>query len=92
MTMKTKNIKWEVQRLRSINSIRTFIHPTDNDNSSPYKMTHSHIEPAILYWGTPVVLISTSNDDGTPVRIMMCKPSPILMVARISVRCPLPFG
>lgn len=24
------------------------------------------IDPAILYWGTPVVLISTLNDDGTP--------------------------
>lgn len=23
------------------------------------------IEPAILYWGTPVVLISTMNEDGT---------------------------
>ncbi|RMZ83508.1 hypothetical protein DV737_g1546, partial [Chaetothyriales sp. CBS 132003] len=30
-------------------------------------MAHSHISinPAILYWGTPVVLISTENADGT---------------------------
>lgn len=30
-------------------------------------MTHSHvaIEPAILYFGTPVILISTQNEDGT---------------------------
>jgi flavin reductase (DIM6/NTAB) family NADH-FMN oxidoreductase RutF len=27
--------------------------------------THSEIKPAILYWGTPVVLISTENEDGT---------------------------
>jgi len=26
---------------------------------------HTTIDPAILYWGTPVVLISTSNPDGT---------------------------
>ncbi|KAI9653390.1 MAG: hypothetical protein M1821_007055 [Bathelium mastoideum] len=29
-------------------------------------MSHSAIEPAILYWGTPVVLITTTNEDGTP--------------------------
>ncbi|WP_336208658.1 flavin reductase family protein [Nonomuraea sp. LPB2021202275-12-8] len=31
-------------------------------------LTHRHtrIEPAILYFGTPVVLISSSNEDGTP--------------------------
>lgn len=29
-------------------------------------MAHSQIDPAILYWGTPVVLISTTNEDGTP--------------------------
>ncbi|MFI9509686.1 flavin reductase family protein [Nocardia sp. NPDC052566] len=28
--------------------------------------THTRIEPAILYLGTPVVLISTVNPDGTP--------------------------
>ncbi|KAK8081075.1 hypothetical protein PG997_008893 [Apiospora hydei] len=26
---------------------------------------HSVITPAIMYWGTPVVLITTENDDGT---------------------------
>jgi len=26
---------------------------------------HTHIEPAILYFGTPVVIISTLNDDGS---------------------------
>lgn len=29
-------------------------------------MSHSVINPAILYWGTPVVLITTENEDGTP--------------------------
>lgn len=29
-------------------------------------MSHSPISPAILYWGTPVVLITTNNLDGTP--------------------------
>ncbi|TNC28640.1 flavin reductase family protein [Amycolatopsis alkalitolerans] len=28
-------------------------------------MTHTRIEPGILYFGTPVVLISTSDEDGT---------------------------
>lgn len=28
--------------------------------------THRQIEPAILYLGTPVVLVSTLNEDGTP--------------------------
>ena len=27
---------------------------------------HQTIEPAILYFGTPVVLISTLNEDGSP--------------------------
>ncbi|HEY3507151.1 MAG TPA: flavin reductase family protein [Actinocatenispora sp.] len=27
---------------------------------------HSPIEPSILYFGTPVVLITTTNEDGTP--------------------------
>ncbi|GCE31818.1 flavin reductase [Dictyobacter alpinus] len=27
---------------------------------------HKCVEPSILYWGTPVVLISTLNEDGTP--------------------------
>ncbi|KAL2865781.1 flavin reductase family protein [Aspergillus lucknowensis] len=29
-------------------------------------MSHSPISPAILYWGTPVVLITTTNEDNTP--------------------------
>lgn len=29
-------------------------------------MEHSTISPAILYWGTPVVLITTVNEDGSP--------------------------
>jgi flavin reductase (DIM6/NTAB) family NADH-FMN oxidoreductase RutF len=28
--------------------------------------THARIEPGILYFGTPVVLISTLNEDGSP--------------------------
>jgi flavin reductase (DIM6/NTAB) family NADH-FMN oxidoreductase RutF len=28
--------------------------------------THARIEPGILYFGTPVVLISTRNEDGSP--------------------------
>ena len=28
-------------------------------------MVHSVIKPAILYWGTPVVLVTTRNADGT---------------------------
>ncbi|KAK0261318.1 hypothetical protein LTR48_004641 [Friedmanniomyces endolithicus] len=28
--------------------------------------THSTISPAIYYWGTPVVLVTTTNEDGTP--------------------------
>lgn len=28
--------------------------------------THTPIEPGILYFGTPVVLIATDNEDGTP--------------------------
>ena len=28
-------------------------------------MAHSAIDPANLYWGTPVVLISTLNEDGS---------------------------
>lgn len=29
-------------------------------------LAHTVIEPNILYFGTPVVLISTENADGTP--------------------------
>ena len=32
---------------------------------SPLKMPHSIITPAILYWGTPTVLLTTTNEDGT---------------------------
>lgn len=28
-------------------------------------MVHSAISPSILYWGTPVVIVSTTNPDGT---------------------------
>lgn len=28
-------------------------------------MAHSQINPAILYWGTPVVLVTTTNEDGS---------------------------
>jgi flavin reductase (DIM6/NTAB) family NADH-FMN oxidoreductase RutF len=28
-------------------------------------MSHSSISPAIFYWGTPVVLVTTLNEDGT---------------------------
>lgn len=31
----------------------------------PLKMPHNTISPAILYWGTPVVLITTENEDGS---------------------------
>lgn len=49
--------------------------PTSNNQKTKFEgtpvslplhgMPHSVINPAILYWGTPVVLISTSNEDGT---------------------------
>jgi flavin reductase (DIM6/NTAB) family NADH-FMN oxidoreductase RutF len=31
----------------------------------PTQDTHSIISPAILYWGTPVVLVSSENEDGS---------------------------
>ncbi|WP_043625431.1 flavin reductase family protein [Nonomuraea candida] len=34
--------------------------------STVTRTSHTSIEPNILYFGTPVVLISTSNEDGTP--------------------------
>jgi flavin reductase (DIM6/NTAB) family NADH-FMN oxidoreductase RutF len=34
-------------------------------DGTAYPETHSQIEPPILYFGTPVVLLSTLNDDGT---------------------------
>lgn len=36
-----------------------------NHTFSILRMSHSQISPAILYWGTPVVIISTENEDGT---------------------------
>ncbi len=33
---------------------------------TPEPPTHLTIEPSILYFGTPVVLLATLNDDGTP--------------------------
>lgn len=33
---------------------------------SPSPTRHNDISPAILYWGTPVVLITTENPDGSP--------------------------
>lgn len=35
-------------------------HSRDESNNRPVE-----IDPAILYWGTPVVLVSTLNEDGT---------------------------
>jgi flavin reductase (DIM6/NTAB) family NADH-FMN oxidoreductase RutF len=32
-------------------------------------LTHAIISPAILYWGTPVVLLTTTNPDGTTSNI-----------------------
>lgn len=32
---------------------------------SQYIQMHQTISPAILYWGTPVIIISTTNEDGT---------------------------
>ena len=29
-------------------------------------MEHTSISPAIFYWGTPVVLVTTTREDGTP--------------------------
>jgi flavin reductase (DIM6/NTAB) family NADH-FMN oxidoreductase RutF len=37
-----------------------------SDPSPPNTMYHTDILPAILYWGTPVVLITTMNPDNTP--------------------------
>lgn len=40
--------------------------PPNIHSSPPPTPSHSVIFPAILYWGTPVVLITTTNSDGTP--------------------------
>lgn len=47
---------------------------------------HETIEPAILYLGTPVVLISTTNEDGTP------NLSPISSAFWLGWRCLLGIG
>jgi flavin reductase (DIM6/NTAB) family NADH-FMN oxidoreductase RutF len=40
--------------------------PVDSsDNAAAGTATHSRIEPGILYFGTPVVLLSTENEDGS---------------------------
>lgn len=36
------------------------------ENPSDTSGTHLRIEPSILYFGTPVALVSTLNDDGSP--------------------------
>lgn len=48
-------------------------------------MAHSIISPAILYWGTPVALISSSNENGTT---NIC---PISSVFWLGHRCILGF-
>ena len=47
---------------------------------------HRTIEPAILYFGTPVVLVSTSNPDGTP------NVAPISSAWWLGWSCVLGFG
>jgi hypothetical protein len=49
---------------------------SDASSTTPLNSTPDHgavtgpesipIDPAILYWGTPVVLVSTVNEDGAP--------------------------
>ncbi|UNI22902.1 hypothetical protein JDV02_008746 [Purpureocillium takamizusanense] len=48
--------------------------------------THSVISPAILYWGTPVVLVSSENEDGTH---NLCAISSAFWLGH---RCVLGFG
>lgn len=48
--------------------------------------SHSVITPAILYWGTPVALISSENEDGT------CNISAISSAFWLADRCILGFG
>jgi flavin reductase (DIM6/NTAB) family NADH-FMN oxidoreductase RutF len=47
---------------------------------------HSAIEPAILYFGTPVVVVSTLNEDGTP------NLAPISSVFWLGWRCMIGVG
>ena len=39
---------------------------SQNEITPESEIAHTAIDPAILYWGTPVVLLSTLNPDGTP--------------------------
>ena len=39
---------------------------TENEEGSTSLPTHTAVDPALLYFGTPVVLISTLNEDGNP--------------------------
>lgn len=48
--------------------------------------THTTINPAILYWGTPVVLISTTNPDNTP------NLAPISSIFWLGHRCIIGLG
>lgn len=47
---------------------------------------HPTIEPAILYFGTPVVLVSTTNEDGSP------NLAPMSSAWWLGWRCMLGFG
>jgi flavin reductase (DIM6/NTAB) family NADH-FMN oxidoreductase RutF len=42
------------------------MHASIDSSAKSSGSTHRIAEPAILYFGTPVVLIGTSNEDGTP--------------------------
>lgn len=50
----------------TIASLCLFLQMLLENTSYTYNMSHSAISPAILYWGTPVVIVSTTNADGTP--------------------------
>lgn len=41
--------------------------PLESNGNTPTMIQHNHsvMSPAILYWGTPVVLVSSENEDGT---------------------------
>lgn len=47
-------------------SIIPTVEPLRGAASKPAESSHVATEPAILYFGTPVVLISTLNEDGSP--------------------------
>lgn len=47
---------------------------------------HSAIEPAILYFGTPVVIVGTLNEDGSP------NLAPISSVFWLGWRCVIGVG